>query len=115
MVRYKEYIKKMLEENQKLFDEFREVHDRYIQNQEKYQEDFNSIGERIIPIIKEYENRVCANTERGVYNKYSGNLAEKFQNEIREIFPMIDFVGLKTNNLKPPPKREDSFTIKKLL
>lgn len=115
MVRYKEYIKKMLEENQKLFDEFRIIHTNYFQNQEKYQAEFNDVGSRVLVVIKEYENRVCANTERGMYNRYSGNLAEKFQNEIRGIFPMIDFIGLKTGNIKPPIKPEDIFTIKKLL
>jgi len=115
MVRYKEYIKKMLEENEKLFDEFRIVHTNYSQNQEKYQAEFNDIGEKVLVVIKEYENRVCANTERGLYNRYSGNLAEKFQNEIREIFPMIDFIGLKTGNIKSPVSHEDTFTIKKLL
>jgi hypothetical protein len=105
----------MLDENQKLFDEFRMVHNNYFQNQEKYQQEFNDIGSKVLTIIKEYENRVCANTERGMYNKYSGNLAEKFQNEIREVFPMIDFIGLKMGNIKSPTKTKEAFTIKKLL
>ena len=105
----------MLEENKNLFDEFRIIHNNYFQNQEKYQVEFNTIGEKVLIVIKEYENRVCANTERGMYNKYSGNLAEKFQNEIREIFPMIDFIGLKTGNVRSTPKSEALFSIKKLL
>lgn len=115
MVRYKEYVKKMIEENPKLFGEFRTLHDKYSNEQEKYQEEYNLIGEKIQEVIKEYENRVCANTERGMYSHYSGNLAEKFQNEIRAVFPMIDFIGIKTTKRNSDYIKEEKFTIKKIL
>jgi len=114
MVRYKEYVKKMVDENKKLFDEFRIVHDKYSVDSEKFQSELNRIGEKILEVVKEYENRVCANTERS-YSQYSANLAEKFQNEVRSVFPMIDFIGIKTSFSKITPKSNSSFVLKKLL
>jgi len=102
--RYKEYVDKMLNENKEIFDEFRVIHDEYSLNQESNQDDFNKKGKVVMSIIKEYENRLCANQERGIYNKFSFNLAEKFQNEIRKVFPMIDYIGLVT----------EAFTLKKI-
>jgi t-SNARE complex subunit (syntaxin) len=113
MVRYKEYVKKMIEENQGLFDEFRIIHDKYSQDNEKYQSELNRTGEKVQEVVKEYENRVCANTERS-FSQYSANLAEKFQNEIRNIFPMIDFIGVKVTTTRAV-KHSDSFVLKKLL
>ena len=114
MVRYKEYVKKMIDENQTLFDKFRIVHDKYYLDQDKYQEELNNIGEKVQEIVKEYENRVCANTERS-YSQYSANLAEKFQNEIRSVFPMIDFIGVKVEKSNTARNSEDTFKLKKLL
>lgn len=113
MVRYKEYVKKMIDENRDLFDEFRVIHDKYSLENEKHQSELNHIGEKVQEVIKEYENRVCANTERS-FSQYSANLAEKFQNEIRSIFPMIDFIGVKVTSTRTV-KSPDAFVIKKLL
>jgi len=104
--RYREYFEKMLLENKKLFDDFKRLHDEYALEPEELQEEFNQKGEKILEIIREYENRLCANQERGMYNKFSANLAEKFQNEVRSYFPMIDHVGLKLE--------KSSFSIKKI-
>jgi hypothetical protein len=100
VTKYKEYVQKMLSENKELFDEFRKLHDDYALNPNHLQDKFNKEGSKILEIIHEYENRLCANTERGIYNKYSGNLAEKFQDEVRTLFPMIDHVGIRTFNIK---------------
>ena len=94
MTKYKEYFNKMLSENSDLFENFRKLHDEYGLNQEGLQNDFNKDGAKIIEIVHEYENRLCANTERGMYNKFSVGLAEKFQLEVRKYFPLIDHVGL---------------------
>lgn len=84
----------MIDENRELFQSFSLLHDQYAKDQDGLQEKFNKAGERILDIIREYENRLCRNTERGIYSKFSGNLAEKFQNEARHNFPMIDYIGL---------------------
>ena len=95
MPRYKEYFQKMIDENKAVFDAFRILHDKYKDAGEDMQDEFNLEGEKIMEIVREYENRLCSNTERGMYNTFSGGLAEKFQNEVRLHFPMIDHIGLK--------------------
>lgn len=102
----------MLSENKLNFDEFEKIHNEYALNPENLQTTFNREGIKVLEIIKEYENRLCANTERGMYNKYSTSLAEKFQNEVRKKFPMIDHVGIKVVTTKT--NRESDFNIKKI-
>ncbi|MGD8744601.1 MAG: hypothetical protein PVJ52_03345 [Candidatus Woesebacteria bacterium] len=102
--KYKVYFEKMIDENQKLFDEFKEIHNEYGLNQDGLQDEFNQKGKKILSVIQEYENRLCSNTERGKYNKFSARLAEKFQNEVRKHFPLIDHVGI----------RVEEFSIKKI-
>ena len=105
MVKYKKYFQKMLEDNQGIFDSFKRLHDSYALNPDSLQDDFNKEGEKVIKVIREYENRLCSDIERGVYSRYSGQLAEKFQNEVRTHFPMIDYIGLVAKPI---------FTIKKI-
>lgn len=109
MVKYKEYIKKMLDENREIFDEFKKIHDEYALSSNGLQERFNKKGEKILEIVREYENRLCTNTERGMYNKFSTGLAQKFQDEVRKLFPMIDHVGLKVAK-----ENNSDFFIKKI-
>lgn len=109
MTKYREYFEKMLEDNKEAFEEFRKIHDAYSLDPDGVQEQLNAVGSRILEIIREYENRLCANTERGVYSKFSEALAEKFQNLIRQRFPMIDYIGLKVSK-----KDDQKFYIKKI-
>jgi len=94
MVKYKQYVQKMLDENKKVFDAFQKLHNRYELNPDELQDKFNEKGEKILEIVREYESRLCRNTERGMYNKFSTGLAEKFQKEVKRHFPMIDHIGL---------------------
>ena len=110
MAKYREYFENMLNDNKEVFGQFRRLHDNYSVNPEVWQEKFNSEGEKILEIVREYENRLCANTERGQYNKYSAKLAEKFKLLVRQKFPMIDYIGLKVNS----KNRQDDFFIKKI-
>jgi hypothetical protein len=115
MPRYKEYVVKMIEENKDIFDEFKILHDRYEQDQENLQEEYNAKGAKITDLVRDYENRLCANTERGAFVKFSGNLAEKFHEELRKVFPMIDHIGLIVT--KAPVKTVDldqEFSLKKI-
>jgi hypothetical protein len=109
MTKYKKYFEMMIADNKELFDSFKQLHDSYALNQENLQEKFNAEGGKISEVIREYENRLCANTERGMYNQYSAGLAQKFQDEVRAHFPMIDYIGLKVEKQETP-----SFAIKKI-
>lgn len=66
----------MLEDNRQLFDSFKKLHDTYSLNPQPHQREFNAQGEKVLQIIREYENRLCTDTERGVYSKFSGQLAD---------------------------------------
>ena len=104
MTKYKEYVGRMLENNKELFDGFRELHDRYALDQEKYQEEFNKEGEKVSVVIREWEDKLCRQSEKAGYASFTSSLAEKFQSEVKKVFPLIDHVGLITR----------PFTIKKI-
>jgi sugar-specific transcriptional regulator TrmB len=110
--KFKIYFQKMLDDNRALFEKFKKLHDEYGLNENKFQKKFNDEGEKVLEVIREYENRLCANTERGIYNKFSTALAEKFQNEVRTHFPLIDHIGLVVET--PQLQKTKSFTIKKI-
>ena len=94
MPKYKDYVNKMIEDNQEVFDEFKSIHAKYHLDPTTHQKEFNSMGKNIQELVREYENRLCRNTERGMYNKFSSGLSEKFQNEVRKIFPKYDDIGI---------------------
>lgn len=94
MTKYKEYVNKMLDAKKAEFDSFRQVHDKYALNEEEYQEEFNSEGAKILPIIHDWENKLCMQSEKAGYGGYTGGLAEKFQAEVKKEFPLIDHIGI---------------------
>lgn len=94
----------MIETNKEIFGEFKKIHALYVLDQDKWQEKFNKEGERVIKIVKEWEDRLCKQSEKAGYGNYTGTLAEKFQSEVKKEFPLIDHVGLITKR----------FTIKKI-
>ncbi len=85
----------MLEDHRQLFDSFTQTHRRYLTNRHAWQNAFNREGEKVLNVIKEYEDKLCAHSEKGQFNKFSANLAEKFRQEVKKMFPLIDFVGVK--------------------
>ena len=98
----------MLQDNKELFEEFRVIHDSYALNETAHQENFNEIGKKVMVKVREYEDRLCGRSEGSGYGVYSGNLAEKFQQEVRKLFPKIDWVGIKVTKAAP------EFSIKKI-
>lgn len=94
----------MIQENKDIFDKFANLHADYEMDEEKYQEYFNSEGEKILKIIHEWEDKLCSQSEKAGFGNYTGNLAEKFQTEVRSHFPLIDHIGIietkSTFNLK---------------
>jgi hypothetical protein len=104
MTKYKEYFDRMLKEEKEAFDKFRILHTNYGMDEEKYQEEFNREGESILKIVNTWESKLCSQSEKAGYANYTGNLAEKFQMELRKEFPLIDHIGIiskrSTFNLK---------------
>ena len=107
MTKYKEYFDRMVEENKETFDKFKNIHANYGMDEDKYQDEFNKEGEKILKIAQEWENKLCSQSEKAGYANYTGNLAEKFQLELRHFFPLIDHVGIISV--------KSTFKIKKLL
>ncbi len=97
MTKYKEYYDRMVTENKEAFDKFAKLHMDYSMDEDKYQDDFNTEGEKILTIIHEWEDRLCKTSEKAGYSSYTGGLAEKFQAEIKNHFPLIDHVGIIVN------------------
>ncbi len=89
----------MLAENKELFAKFEKWHQKY-QNKELSQEEYNQKGAPVMMVIKDWETRLCAHMEGGKYNTYSAKLAEKFWEEVRKRFPLIDFVGVEIEKVE---------------
>ena len=94
MPKFRDYFRQMLEENEELFSEFALIHRAYETDKSKNQNEFNKQGVIIVELVREWEGKLCGFSEKGEYAKYSKNLAEKFQGEVKTIFPLIDFVGV---------------------
>jgi len=94
MAKYKKQIEEMMLAHQDLFNKFRELHNNYIIDPEKWQEKYNEEGRDIMMLLKRWENNLCSKSESTRYGKFSDKLADKFWSEVRQIFPKIDFIGV---------------------
>lgn len=95
MTKYKKQIEEMLEIHKTVFDSFRKLHDNYVTDPKKWQEQYNEEGKDIMVLLRRWENNLCSKSESSRYGKFSNKLAEKFWEEIRLHFPKIDAVGIK--------------------
>ena len=95
MTRHHQAFQDMLSQHQQLFSDFQQTHNAYVAHPQSSQNYFNELGKQVLSIIRDTENRLCAQTERGGYSKYSANLSEKFWSLVRSHFPKIDLVGTK--------------------
>lgn len=94
MQKYKQVFQDMMEYNQELFSSFQKLHDNYAKTPMAFQTEFNEEGEKVLRIIRRYENILCGKSESGRYGKYSANLSEKFWQEVKMQFPKIDQIGM---------------------
>lgn len=95
MTKYQQYYQDMVDNNWKLFTSFKNLHDRYLIEPETCHKEFNIEGEKILSVIREWERRLCKQTEKGQYSKFSSGLADKFWELVRSDYPKIDFIGVK--------------------
>lgn len=94
MTKYKQYVDRMLESEKELFAEFSQIHAKYSLDEDKYQEEFNKIGEKVLIVVAEWENKLCRQSEKAGYGSFTSNLSEKFRQELKRIFPLIDHIGI---------------------
>lgn len=92
--KYKEFFQMMLKQNKEDFDEFKNVHDKFAKDPEKYKDEFNHLGSDILDIIRDWENRLCRQSEGAGNSKFTTALSEKFQSEVKTHFPKINSVGV---------------------
>ena len=94
---FKKAIEEMVEVNRKELEKFSEIHNLFKKDQVKYKEIFDETGKPVLRLIEEAENRLCGKMEGSGRGKFSAKLAEKFRDEIRKIYPLIDLVGVTIN------------------
>ena len=94
MTKYRQYVERMLTNHKELFESFKQIHDKYALSQEDNQEEFNQAGEKVMLVVKGWEDKLCRQSEKAGYSSYTTSLAEKFQGEVKKHFPLIDHIGL---------------------
>lgn len=93
MTKHQKYFMAMLDENKNFFDKFKILHDKYKENNETYQDEYNIEGAKALEIIRYYEQSLLSKSTTSQYAKFSHNLSDKFWESVRLYFPMIDFIG----------------------
>lgn len=84
----------MLEDNQKLFNDFKIIHDNFSKEPKNWEDKFNEEGTKILRVIRRYENNLCSRSENSGFGKYSANLSDRFWEEVRALLPLIDRVKI---------------------
>ena len=110
--KYKEYVDRMLVQNKDVFDAFKKLHDEYEQDQDKLQDKFNKEGVIVTNLVREWENKLCRQSEKGGYSAFTPKLAEKFQLEVKKHFPLIDHVGIQVSYA--PQAKDEPFLLKRI-
>lgn len=93
--KYRQLFLEMMEQHRDLMLDFKDVHDKFLQDEEGYKNEFNEKGKKVVDVIREYEMKLTAHQNSGQFSKYSSGLADKFWDQIRSFLPRIDFVGVK--------------------
>lgn len=86
MAKYKKHFQTMVEENQYLFDDFKKLSPE--------DEKFNEVGNKVLRVVRRYEDELCSKSEGGRYGKFSEGLSEKFQAEVHTYLPSLHAVLL---------------------
>jgi len=108
--KYKDYFDRMINTNKNIFNNFNKLYNEYIKDQDSLQEKYNKEGRAVLDIIREWENKLCSQTEKAGFGNYSTNLSEKFWTEIRKTYPLIDYIGV----ISKKSPTQSKFSIKKI-
>ena len=94
MTKYQQYYQKMWDENKDVLGSFLTVHDRFKTDRKKYSHEFNSEGKAVRELIEDWDQRLCHQMEKGKNGMFSAKVSEKFWNEVKKDFPLIELVGV---------------------
>lgn len=87
----------MTDQNEALMNQFDEIHAGYLKDRKAWSKQFHSVGQQVVDIIRDWEQRLCAGMERGANSVYSMKLSEKFWSEVKKRYSHIELVGVKSN------------------
>ncbi len=93
--KYRQLFLDMMQEHRDLMLDFKDVHDKFIENEDAFKAEFNEKGAKVVEIIRDYERKLTSQQDKGQYSKFSSGLSDKFWDQIRSFLPRIDFVGVK--------------------
>ncbi len=93
--KFKEYFNQMFEQNREEFMQFMILNDQYSKDKKLMKGELDEKGEKVVQIVKEWEDKLCKTMEKGENGAYSSKLGEKFQAEVGKYFPYIHEVGVK--------------------
>lgn len=94
MTKYEKTFKLMIEENEYVFNHFKEIQDKYFEGEKELEHDFNVEGTKVMRIIRRFEDALCSKSENTRYGKFSESLSDKFWELVRAYLPHIDEVKL---------------------
>lgn len=93
--KYLQIFQLMLKENESSLSDFKLLHDKYEADPKKYQDEYNLEGDKFLQIVQKYENMLTSHTEKAGYSKFATNLSDKFRSAIKQLYPKLDFIGIK--------------------
>jgi len=94
MSRYQQLYKEMRSKNKEIFDEFKIIHNKFVEDPEKNRAAFNKVGEKVTELIRVYIDALCRTSESSGYGKFTTSLSELFMNEVKNEFSEIEEVGM---------------------
>lgn len=84
----------MRQSNQELFNRFGAFTTDSLSNPER-SKDFEEVGLEVLDTVRFWERKLCSGMERGRHAQYSTQLADKFWQQVRSDYPLVDQVGVK--------------------
>ncbi len=94
MTKYQQYYQNMWDANKEILASFLDIHDKFKSDRKKYSKEFNDKGKRVREIMEEWDQRLCKQMEKGSNGVFSSKVSEKFWNEVKKDYPLIEFVGV---------------------
>lgn len=97
--KYLLFYELMIEQNKKVFDAFKPIHDQFSLDGSNAEE-FHTKGLRVLDIVRDWDRRLCSGMERGAFAGYSSKLSEKFWQRVKKDYPLIEEIGVKVSYKK---------------
>lgn len=94
MTKYQQYYQQMWEANKEKLTQFLDIHDKFKTDRKRFSKEFNDKGKEVREIMEEWDQRLCRQMEKGTNGVFSSKVSEKFWNEVKKDYPLIEFVGV---------------------